>query len=170
MTGTNCKNLWSGRLTSPSPALSTSGQSSLQITAPVHSPSVNSPTIYIPHHHTGIYLFCSFAPQYLPAHSSSACRSTIPVFNCYIVITSPPWPIYSLNLPHLLHSLYIDILFYFVLLYYWLCLFIPCVSYSVLFLSYCFALSWPGRICKWELVLNSPTWLNKGEIKQHCLQ
>ena len=36
----------------------------------------------------------------------------------------------------------------------------------LLFVSQCFALSWPGRSCKWELVLNWPTWLNKGEIKQ----
>ena len=33
------------------------------------------------------------------------------------------------------------------------------------FLSHCFALSWPGRSCKWELVLNWPTWWNKGERK-----
>ena len=32
----------------------------------------------------------------------------------------------------------------------------------VLFLSQCFGLSWQGRGCKWELVLNWPTWLNKG--------
>jgi hypothetical protein len=57
MTGTNCKNLWSWRLTSPSLALSTSCQSSLQITAPVLSLSVNSPSIYLPHPHTGIYFF-----------------------------------------------------------------------------------------------------------------
>ena len=43
------------------------------------------------------------------------------------------------------------------------CLFILCVT--VLFVSHCFALSWPGRSCKWELVLNWPTWLNKGEKK-----
>ena len=39
MTGTNCKNHWSLRLISPSLTLSTSCQSSSQITAPVHSPS-----------------------------------------------------------------------------------------------------------------------------------
>ena len=34
----------------------------------------------------------------------------------------------------------------------------------LLFVSHCFALSWPGRSCKRELVLNWTTWLNKGEI------
>ena len=33
----------------------------------------------------------------------------------------------------------------------------------LLYVSNCFALSWPGHNCKWELVLNLPTWLNKGE-------
>ena len=69
MTGMNCKDLWSWRLISPSLALSTSYQSSSQITEPVHSPSVNSPSIYLPHPHTVfIYLSCSFAPQYLYLH------------------------------------------------------------------------------------------------------
>ena len=67
------------------------------------SPSVNSPSNY-PHPHTVfIYLSCSFPPQYLYLHIH-LCTSIIPVFNCYIVITSPPWPIHFLNLPHL-HSL-----------------------------------------------------------------
>ena len=39
----------------------------------------------------------------------------------------------------------------------------------LLFLSHCFALSWPARSCKWELVLNWPTWLNKGEIYRYFL-
>jgi hypothetical protein len=34
----------------------------------------------------------------------------------------------------------------------------------LLSVSHCFALSWPGRSCKWERVLNEPTWLNKGEL------
>jgi hypothetical protein len=33
------------------------------------------------------------------------------------------------------------------------CLFIPCLT-VLLFVSHCFALSWPGHSCKWELVLN----------------
>ena len=75
-----------GRLLPPSQALSTSRQSSSQITA--HSPS------NLPHPHTlFILLLCN--PVSLLAHSSSA-HSTIPVFICYIVITSPPWPIYCL--------------------------------------------------------------------------
>ena len=92
-------------------------QSSSQITA--HSPSVKSPSNYlIPI----LYLLIYLAPLH-PSISTCTfifCTSTIPVFNCYIVITSPPWPIYCLNsliLPHL-HSLYIDLLFSFVLLYY----------------------------------------------------
>jgi hypothetical protein len=122
----NCKNLWSWRLISPSLSLSTSCQSSLQITAPVHSPSVNSSSTYL----IPILVFIYFAPL-RPSISTCIfifCWSTLPVFNCYIVITSPPWPIYFLNSPHL-HSLYIDFLFSFVLLYYWLyVLFIPCVT------------------------------------------
>ena len=58
------------------------------------------------------------------------CTSTIPVCNCYIVITSPPWPIYCLNsliFSHL-HLLYIT--FCFLLLYNIIdsVLFIPCVT------------------------------------------
>jgi hypothetical protein len=37
------------------------------------------------------------------------------------------------------------------------------VSLCVVFLSHCFALSWPVHSCKWELVLNWRTWLDKGE-------
>jgi hypothetical protein len=49
-------------------SLSTSCQSSSQITAPVHSSSVNSSS-NLPHPHTVfIYLSCSFAPQYLNLH------------------------------------------------------------------------------------------------------
>jgi hypothetical protein len=41
------------------------------------------------------------------------------------------------------------------------------MCYSLfLVLPYCFAWSWPGRSWKWELVLNWPTWLNKGEVKK----
>jgi hypothetical protein len=95
-------------------------QLSEQINAPVYSPSVNGPSNYlIPH--TVIY----FAPLH-PSISTCTlifCTCITPVFNCYIVIISPLWPIYcltSLILPHL-HTLYI----YFFLLYYWLhvCLF-----------------------------------------------
>ena len=47
-----------------------------------------------------------------------------------------------------------------------------CFVYSMcnsglLFVSHCFALSWPGRSCKWELVLNWPTWLNKESLKKY---
>jgi hypothetical protein len=49
------------------------------------------------------------------------------VFNCYIVITLPPWPIYclsSLIFPHS-HTLYID---FFSTVLLTVCLFIPCVT------------------------------------------
>ena len=90
------KNLCSWRLISPSLALSASCQSSSQITAPVHSTSVNSPSIYlIPI----LYLFIYLVPlhQSISTCTFIFCTSTIPVFNCYIVITSPPWPIYCLK-------------------------------------------------------------------------
>ena len=41
------------------------------------------------------------------------------------------------------------------------CTFVYPMCNSVLL--FCFALSWPSRSCKWELVINWPTWLNKGE-------
>jgi hypothetical protein len=155
MTGTNCKNHWSWRLVSPSLTLSIGCQSSLQIIAPVHSPPVNSPSNYlIPI----LYLFFSPLHPSISTCTFIFCTSITPVFNCYIVITSRLWPIYclaSLILPHL-HTLYID--FSIVLLT--VHLLIPCVT--VLFVSHCFALSWPGCSYKWELVLNWPTWLNKG--------
>ena len=67
----------------------------------------------------------------LLAHSTSA-HPTIPVFNCYIVITLPPWPIYCLTsfiLPHL-HMLYIvlHMLYTVLLLLLIVCLFIPFVT------------------------------------------
>ena len=151
MTETNCKNHWSWRLTSPSLALSTSCQSSSQITAPIHSPSVNSPSNYlIPI----LYLFIYLAPLH-PSISTCTiifCTSTIPVFNCYIVITLPPWPIYCLNslmLPYL-HTLHID--FFYCIID---CMFVYSMCNSVLlYVLNCFALSWPGRSCKWGLALN----------------
>ena len=86
-----------------------------QITAPVHSPSVNSPSNYlIPI----LYLFIYLAPLH---PSISTCTfifytSTIPVFKCYIVSTSPPWSIYCLYLPYLTsfaHTVYIFFLLYY---------------------------------------------------------
>jgi hypothetical protein len=47
------------------------------------------------------------------------------------------------------------------------CMFVYSMCNSVLlFVSHCFALSWQSHSCKWELVLNWPTWLNKGEINK----
>ena len=54
-----------------------------------------------------------------------------------------------------LHTLYID----FFIMCLTVCLFM--CNYVLLFLSHCFALSWPGRSYKWKLVLNWSTWLNK---------
>jgi hypothetical protein len=74
MTGTNCKNLWSWSLISPSISWSISCQSSLPIIAPVHSPSVNSPLNFlIPILLFIFLLLCT--PVSLLAHSSSAHRS-----------------------------------------------------------------------------------------------
>ena len=44
------------------------------------------------------------------------------------------------------------------------CLFYSMCNSVLLYVSNCFALSWPGRNCKLELVLNLPTWLNKGDV------
>jgi hypothetical protein len=147
MTGTNCKTHWSWRLISPSLVLSISSQ----ITAPVYSPSVNSPSNYlIPI----LYLFIYLAPLH-PNISTCTfifCTSITPVFNWYILITSPPWPIYCLTtliLPHL-HKLYI--LFSTVLLT--MCLFIPCETLCCCIGRTALLYSWPGRSCKWEFVLN----------------
>ena len=104
----------------------------------------------LPHPHTVIY----FAPLH---HSISTCTwifctSITPVSNCYIAIILPLWPIYcliSLILPHL-HTLHIDVSYCIID-----CMFVYSMYNSVLlFVSHCFALSWPGRSCKWELVLN----------------
>ena len=156
MTGTNCKNHWSWKFISPSLALSTSCQSSSQITGPVHSQSVNSPSIYlIPI----MYLFNYLAPMHTSISSCTFifCTSTIPVFNCYFIITSPPWPIYCLNpliLPHLLTS-YIDFFVFFFLLYYWLyVLFIPCVTLCCCMCRIAKLYLGQNHSCKWELVLN----------------
>ena len=160
MTGTNCKNHWSWRSISSSLTLSTSCQSSSQIIAPVHSPSVNSPSNYlIPILLFIFWLLCALVS--LLAHSSSAHLS----LQCLIAklkLFSPLWPIHCFTshiLPHL-HTLSI----YFFLYYVIDCMFVYSMCNSVLsFVSHCFALSWRERSCKWELVLNWPTWLNKGE-------
>ena len=103
--------------------------------------------IQLPHPHTVIYSIY-FAPLQ-PSISTCTlifCTSITPVFNCYIVIISPLWPIYcltSLILPHL-HTLYIDFLDCIID-----CMFVYSMCNSVLlFVLHCFALSWPGRSCK----------------------
>jgi hypothetical protein len=74
-TGTNFKNHWSWRLISPSLTLSTSCQSNSQITAPVHFPSVNSPSNYIIPILLFILLLCT--PLSLLEHISLQCLIAI---------------------------------------------------------------------------------------------
>jgi hypothetical protein len=114
-----------------------------QITVPVHSPSVNStPNYLIP-----IYIFffcCSFAPHYLYLHII-VCISITPVLmlNCNYFATMAYLLPYLPNLTTFAHTVHhflncvID------------CTFVYPMCNSVrLFLSHCFALSWPGRSCK----------------------
>ena len=92
-----------------------------------------------------IYLFCSFAPHYFYfyfAHSSFA-NLPFQCFTCYIVFTFPPWPFFaftSLISPHLLTPVYTVLLT--------VCLFYSMCNSVLLYVSNCFALSWPGRNCK----------------------
>ena len=105
------------------------------------------------------YLFLLFAPQYLYLHIVICTSITsVLMLNCNYFATMVFLLPYLPNLTTFAHTVY-----RFFLLCYWLYI---CLSYVLLFLSHCFALSWPGRSCKWELVLNWPTWLNKGEIKK----
>ena len=78
MTGTNCENHWSWRLISPSLPLSTSCQSSSQIAASVHSPSVNSPSNYLILILLFIFLLCTPVLAHLSsAHLSLQCLIAI---------------------------------------------------------------------------------------------
>ena len=83
-------------------------------------------------------------------------HSSVNLLNCnYFATMAYLLPYHLTPFAHAIYRLY-----FFSIVLLTVCLFIPCVT-----LSYCFALSWPGRSCKWELVLNWPTWLNKGDIK-----
>ena len=146
------------RLLSPSLTLSISCQRSLLIMALVHSPSVNSPANYlIP---ILLFIFCSFAPEYVYLHII-ICTYITPVLmlncNC-LAIMAYVLPVVP-NLTTFAHTVY---RFFFCVI---VCTFVYPMCNFVLFVSHCLALSWPGHSCKWELVLNWPTWLNKGEIK-----
>jgi hypothetical protein len=160
MTGTNCKNHWSWILFAPSLTLSISCQSSLPMILPVQSPSVNSTPNYL----ISIMLFihfCSFAPLYLDLHII-ICTSITPVLmlNCNYFASMAYLLPYLPNLTTFAHTLHR--LFYCVID----CTFVYSMCNNMLlFLSHCFALSWPGCSCKWELVLNWPTWTHKGEKK-----
>ena len=97
---------WSPPRISPSPTLSISCQSSLQIIAPVHRPSVNSPSNYL----IPIYIFFlfSFAPQYfyLHIHLLHIYHSSVYLLNChYFAITAYLLP-YLPNLTSVAHTVY----------------------------------------------------------------
>ena len=117
------------RLISPSLTLSVSCQSSLPITAAVHSPSVNSPSNLPASSPYCFYLlFCSFAHQYFYLHIIT-CTSITPVLICKIVITLLLWPIYCLTSSRHLHTLYIYFLIFFsYCVHLTVHLFIPCVT------------------------------------------
>jgi hypothetical protein len=134
MTGTNCKNHWSQRLLPPSFALSTSCQNSSQITAPIHSSSVNSPS-NLPHPHT-LFIYLSILLQLHP--SLSTCTfifCTFYHFQCVIAILQFLLHnglfnrLTTLILPHL-HMLYIDFFYCIIdcMLVYSMCNCVVCVE------------------------------------------
>ena len=131
MTGRNFKNHWSWRLISPSLTLSTSCQSSSQITAPVHSLSVNSPSVNSPSNFLiPIMLLIIFAPLH-PSISTCTfifCTSITPVFkllNCNHFASMA----YLLPLPPLSYLICTHCTYtFFSILLLTVCLFIPCVT------------------------------------------
>jgi hypothetical protein len=144
--GTNCKNHWSWRLTSPSLTLSISCQSCLPITVPVHSPSVNStPSYLIPILVFSFFLFCT--PVSLLAHHHLHIYHSSVNANCNYLASMVYLLPYLPNLLHL-HTLYVDFSIVLLTVHLFIC------NSVLLFMSHCFALSWPGRSCKWQLVLN----------------
>ena len=84
-------------------------------------------------------------------HISLQCK----LLNCnYLPLLAYLFPYLLTSFPHTVHRFFYCVID---------CMFVYPMCNSVLsFLSHCFALSWPGRSCKWELVLNWPTWLNIG--------
>ena len=128
---------------SPSLTLSISCQSSSPITVPVHSPSVNSTLNYLILILLCIY-FCYFAPQYFYLHIIICTPITpvlMPNFNyftsmAYLLPYLPNITTFPLTV-HIFYSCVIDCTFVY-----------PLCNSMLLFLSHCFALSWPGRSCK----------------------
>ena len=117
--------------------LCTSCQSSSQITAPVHSPSVNSPSNYL----IPILLFvffCSFAPQclYLHIHLLHIYHSSVYLLNCNYFATMAYLLPYLPNLTSFAHTVYR--LFYCV---------IDC-KFVFPSVNLCVVLLWPGCSCK----------------------
>ena len=126
MTGTNCKN--SLKLESYISLPNFKHQLSEQLTnhCICTQPIIKQPT-QLPHPHIVINFFAPLHPI-ISTCTLIFCTSITPVFNCYIVIISPLWPIYcltSLILLHL-HTLNIDLS----ILLLTVRLFIPCVVVS----------------------------------------
>jgi hypothetical protein len=118
--------------------------SSSQITAAVHRPFLYRANNYLFPYCIDLFILLLCTPVFHVV-------SNVP-FLCFIW---PPWPIYCLYLPYLTSFAHIV----------YRVIFLLCLCNSVLlYVSNCFALSWPGGSCKWQLVLNLPTWLKKGEI------
>jgi hypothetical protein len=156
MTGSNCKNHWSWLLISPSLTLSISCQSSLPITVCVHSLSVNSTLNSSPY----CYFFVAILHPSIPTGTSSSAHHFSVNAKFKLVHHSGLFLPYLPNLTIFAHT--VHQFFYCVIG----CKFVyPICNSVLLFLSHWFALSWPDRGCKWELVLISPTRLNNGEIK-----
>ena len=142
MTGRNCKIRWSWRHISPSLTLSISYLSRLSIAAAVHSPSVNCPSNCLPHPHVFLKLFLLY-------------HSSVDLLNCnYFATMAYLLPYLRTPFAHTVYRFFDCVID---------CTFVYSM-FVLLFVSHHFALSWPGRSCKWELVLNWPPWLNKGEI------
>ena len=115
--------------------------------APVNSPSVNSPSNYLHHPHMVfinffLLLFCT--PVLLLAHRHlHIYHSSLNLLNCNYFATM------AYLLPYLLtpfaHTVYRLSFFYCVIDY--TLVYSMCNS-VLLFVSHCFALTWPGRSCK----------------------
>ena len=138
MTGTNYKNIWNWKHLSPSPAVRVAHRS---LHLYIAQTTTSSPTVFID--------FAPLHPSISTLHTHLLSNIPFQCFTCYIVFTSPPWPFFCLYLPYLTSFAHIVYRLIFLL---YVC-FTPCVT-LLLNVSNCFALSWPGRSCKWELVLN----------------
>jgi hypothetical protein len=101
-----------------------------------------------------LFLLCTFVP--LQMYHSSVWLAIL-----YLLCHHGLFCLYLPYLTSFAHIVYRVV--YTVLLT--VCLFYSMCKSVSLYVSYCFALSWPGRNCKWQVVVNLPNWLNKGEKK-----